>query len=151
MELTSIDRDILISSPIDIVWNIVTTAEQIPNWFGDAAGIDLRPGGDGLVTFNDYGTSPFRVVDVQPPTLFSFRWVYPEGEEPTTSNSTLVTFSLQTEGDQTRVRVVESGLSELDWDDDRKSSFATEHIEGWISILERLQTFVATPATTPVQ
>ena len=44
-------------------------------------------------------TTPFTVVDVDPPRLFSFRWTYDEGASPGPTSSLLVTFELIPSGD----------------------------------------------------
>ena len=54
------------------------------------------------------------------------------GDRATADNSTLVTFTLTAAGAaRTRLRVVESGLDELDWPDADKQKFADEHTHGW--------------------
>jgi uncharacterized protein YndB with AHSA1/START domain len=131
-----IQRDITIDAPIDVVWRTITEPELMQQWFAETVALDVRPGSAGVLTFDD--TKNHQKVDaaivvdtVTPPTTFSFRWHHPDGGPATPSNSLLVEFTLTEQGDRTHVRVLETGLDNKDWDDDRKSSYADDHNEGW--------------------
>jgi uncharacterized protein YndB with AHSA1/START domain len=78
------------------------------------------------------------VEAVDRPTRFSFRWNHPAGEEPVAGNSMLVEFTLVAEGEQTRLRVSESGHELLAWPDGEKERYAEEHDGGWATFLGRL-------------
>ncbi|HEY6763024.1 MAG TPA: SRPBCC domain-containing protein [Baekduia sp.] len=138
----SIEREVLIEAPVDVVWGVVTEPAKIVQWFMDLAEIDLQPGGDGLFGMKDM-RFPIVVQDVEAPTRFAFRWVHPEGEAPRAGNSTLVEFLLHAEGDATRLRVVESGLAEIAWTDAEKEKFLGEHERGWSEHLGDLVVYVA--------
>ena len=104
-------------------------------WFGDAgAEIDLQPGGELVVRWTEHGVSRGRVVAVDPPTGFSYRWAPfkdPGGDEPVEGNSTLVEFTLAPEDDGTRLRVVESGFDRLDGSDEQRREALDGNTEGW--------------------
>jgi uncharacterized protein YndB with AHSA1/START domain len=141
---TTIEREILIEAPIDIVWRTVTEPELIPLWFSDTAAIDVRPGGHGELVFTDQArtkpfTAPIVVEVVEPPTAFSFRWGHEDGVSPTAGNSMLVEFTLEPSGDHTRLRVVETGHVVMDWPDEQKANYAADHTNGWTRHLGRLQ------------
>jgi uncharacterized protein YndB with AHSA1/START domain len=70
-----IEREILIDAPLEGVWAVVTEPEHIAGCFSDAADIDLRPGGKVILTWREHGAAHGRVETVQPPHLFSFRWI----------------------------------------------------------------------------
>ncbi len=143
----SIERDVLIEAPVEVVWSVVTEPDKIRLWLSDAAAIDLAPGGDGELTWDSGLRVPIVVETVDPPRTFAFRWVYPEGATPDERNSMRVEFTLEPEGDQTRLRVVESGLSSVEWDDARKDGYFAEHGEGWDKHFARLRDhFAATRA-----
>ena len=81
-----IERDILIEAPMQTVWSVVTEPDQISNWFSDTAEIDVRPGGEGVLSFTDRATNQHATVrllieTVGPPHKFAFRRDYPEGEK----------------------------------------------------------------------
>ena len=148
----TIEREILIEAPADVVWRTITEPDQIARWFADRVQFELRPGGEGTLVFDDEATggtqtAPFVVETVDPPRLFSFRWSHPDGEAPAAGNSTLVEFTLAAEGDErTRLRVVETGLDAFDWPPEEKAAFAEDHRGGWAIHLPRLQELLATTA-----
>ena len=46
MTQDSIEREVTIEAPVERVWSVITEAEHVGRWFGDAgAEVDLRPGG----------------------------------------------------------------------------------------------------------
>lgn len=140
----SIERDVLIEAPVDVVWSVVTEPAKIVQWFSDLAEIDLRPGGAGALTWTEQDhTAPLVVQAVEPPRLFSFRWSHPEGEAPSAGNSTLVEFQLSAEGEHTRLRVVESGLQAVDWSEDEKARFRDDHAGGWSKAVTSLVEYLS--------
>ncbi len=85
-----------------------------------------------------------RVERLEPPHFFSFRWDYPDGDEPGATNAPLVEFSLEARGDSTRLRLVESGLEGIDSSDEDRETYFTEHSNGWMRITERLRDYAPT-------
>ena len=140
----TIDQDIVINAPADVVWRTITRPDQIELWFADRVELDLRPGGRGTLTFDDKAsartvTAPVVVEVVEPVRSFAFRWSHPDGEEPSPRNSVLVTFTLEPVGaEQTRLRVVETGLDGVDWSEEQKVSYADDHRHGWSVHMERI-------------
>jgi uncharacterized protein YndB with AHSA1/START domain len=132
-----IERETVINAPVERVWELITDAEHLGRWFGDAgAEIDLRPGGAMVLRWEGHGTSRARVVAVEPRTRFSYRWAPftdPGGEEPVEGNSTLVEFTLEPEGDGTRLRVVESGFASLSTSEEQRTKNLEANTEGWES------------------
>jgi uncharacterized protein YndB with AHSA1/START domain len=148
MSSYTIERDIDIEAPVDVVWRTITEPEQIRTWFADAVELEARPGAVGTLTFRADTDDPhavdITVVAAEPPHHFSFRWCYPPGAHATPANSTLVTFTLTEAGAaRTRLRVAETGLDQLDWPDDDKQKFADEHGHGWQECGQRLQDLFA--------
>ena len=81
---------------------------------------------------------------VEPPTRFSYRWAPfkdPGGEEPVEGNSTLVEFTLQPEGDGTRLRVVESGFASLATSDEQRAKNLGSNTEGWKAETDELRQY----------
>ena len=132
-----IEREIVIDAPVEVVWRTITEPDQITQWFADKVELEVKPGAHGYLGFGDQG-GPVVVEVVEPPTRFSFRWNHPRGEEPVAGNSLLVEFALASEGERTRLRVVESGLDLLAWPDAEKQRYAAEHNGGWGEFLDRL-------------
>jgi uncharacterized protein YndB with AHSA1/START domain len=136
-----IERETVIAAPVERVWTLLTEAEHLGRWFGDAgAEVDLRPGGALSLTWEQYGTVHGRVVDVEAPRRFSYRWaVLRESQsEPVEGNSTLVEFTLEAEGDGTRLRVVESGFDTLFADPEKRTQRYEDNTKGWGSELAEL-------------
>ena len=137
-----IERETFIAAPVERVWTLITEAEHLGRWFGDAgAEVDLRPGGAMVLRWTEHGTSRGRVVAVEPHTRFSYRWAPfedPGGEEPDEGNSTLVEFMLAPEGQGTRLRVVESGFAGLAADEQVRTSDYEGNVRGWKAELGEL-------------
>src|SRR5262249_45746879 len=120
-------------------------------WFSDTAELDARPGGAGLLTFEDRatgrgGTVRMRVEAAEPPYRLAFRWDFPAGEEPTAQNAPLVEVTLTPQGAGTRLRMVESGLAALRRPEEEKTAYAEGHDKGWDVHLGSLRDYVATLA-----
>ena len=142
-----IERETVIAAPVERVWAILTEGEHVGRWFSDAgAEIDLQPGGEMVLRWAEYGIGRARVVDVEPPRRFSYRWAAIRehwGEEPDERNSTLVEFTLAPEGDGTRLRVVESGFDALEGTDAQRRRSLEDNTEGWETQLENVREYVA--------
>jgi uncharacterized protein YndB with AHSA1/START domain len=147
MVADQIEREIVIDAPVERVWQLITEAEHLGRWFGDAgAEVDLRPGGAITLRWAEHGTSRGRVVAVEPHSRFSYRWAPfkdPGGEEPVDGNSTLVEFTLTPEGAGTRLRVVESGFASLATSDERRAQNVEGNTRGWELETEELREYAA--------
>jgi uncharacterized protein YndB with AHSA1/START domain len=130
-----IERETLIAAPVERVWSLLTEAEHVGRWFcDDGAEIDLKPGGEMVMRWAEHGVGRARIVDLDPPYRFSYRWAAIRehwGEEPDEGNSTLVEFTLDAEGDGTRLRVVESGFDKLDGSEQQRRDAFEGNTEGW--------------------
>ena len=89
----TIEREVLIEAPVEVVWRTITEPDQITQWFADRVELVVKPGAQGYLGFGEQG-GPVAVEVVDPPTRFAFRWNHPHGEEPVVGNSVLVEFTL---------------------------------------------------------
>jgi uncharacterized protein YndB with AHSA1/START domain len=141
-----IERETVIAAPVERVWEVLTGAEHVGRWFTDSgAEIDLRPGGAMVLRWT-MGVGRARIVDVEPPRRFSYRWAAMRehwGDEPDDRNSTLVEFTLAPEGDGTRLRVVESGFEALEGTDEQRRSSFERNTEGWETQLRSIREYLA--------
>jgi uncharacterized protein YndB with AHSA1/START domain len=143
-----VEREILIPAPAEAVWGAIAVPEQLVRWFCDAAEVDPRPGGEGTLTWNQRATNAahttvrVRVESADPPDRFSFRWDHPDGAEAREGNSLLVEFTLASEGEGTRVHLVESGFRALERPEERKQEYAEVHAKGWDVHLGHLRDYV---------
>ena len=146
MPADRIERETFIEAPVERVWEIVTEAEHLGRWFGDAgASIDLRPGGAMTLSWEEHGTANAVVEAVEAPSRFAFRWAIEAGEGVTPGRSTLVEFVLASEANGTRLRVAESGFSALDLSDTERAEKFDDNTEGWQIKVGDLADYVARP------
>jgi uncharacterized protein YndB with AHSA1/START domain len=147
MAADQIERETVIAAPVERVWELITEAEHVGRWFGDAgAEIDLRPGGAMTLRWSEHGTSLARIEQVEPHSRFSYRWAPfkdPGGAEPVEGNSTLVEFTLAEEAGGTRLRVVESGFAGLLCSDEQRAANLEGNTEGWRLELGDLEAYAA--------
>ena len=127
-----IERETVIAAPVERVWKLLTEADHLGSWFGDAgAEIDLRPGGAMALSWEEHGTVRARVERVEPHRLFSYRWASKMDAEPEDGASTLVEFTLEPAGSGTVLRVVETGFAALDLPPEEQAKRADGNTEGW--------------------
>lgn len=142
-----IEREILIAAPVERVWAVLTEAEHVGRWFGDAgAELDLRSGGEMVVRWAKHGTVNAQIESVEPYGYFSYRWAPfrdPSGDEPAEGNSTLVEFRLTPEDGSTRLKVVESGFSSLHCTEEQQGKNVEGNTEGWKAELAELADYIS--------
>lgn len=130
-----IERTVEIAHPPAKVWAALTTAQGLGNWFGHKATIDLRPGGSAQMTWDSGDRAEMRIERVEEPTVFGYTWhIYGLPEED--PRRTYVEFTLESDGDGTRLTVVESGFAQLP-DDAYKKAY-DGNTGGWASELGEL-------------
>lgn len=130
-----IERTVTLPRPPRDVWRALTTAEGLSAWFGERATIDLRPGGAATMTFKGGLIVEMRVERVEAPTVFAYTWRLPDlpDDDP---RRTYVEFTLEPDGDGTRLRVVETGFAQLPVDT-RERAYDS-HSNGWARELAEL-------------
>jgi uncharacterized protein YndB with AHSA1/START domain len=140
----SIEREIQIDASPEVVYEVISSAEHLREWWPDEADLQAVPGATGTLSFDCKDVVAVTVVDADPPRLFSFRWAY-DGEVATAENSLLVTFELVPSGQGTLLRFAESG-----WDEAaRPDAEYQDHVNGWDYFLPRLTSYVDRPASRP--
>jgi uncharacterized protein YndB with AHSA1/START domain len=130
-----IERTVVIAHPPAKVWAALTTADGLGTWFGNAATIDLRPGGVAEMTWTSGEKASMRIERVEEPTVFGFTWGI-NGLPDDDPRRTYVEFTLAPTGSGTRLTVVESGFAQLPEDDYRKAFDG--NTEGWAHELGEL-------------
>jgi uncharacterized protein YndB with AHSA1/START domain len=130
-----IERTVEIAHPPSKVWTALTTAEGLGTWFGNAATIDLRPGGLAEMTWTGGQKASMRIERVEEPTVFGFTWGI-DGLADDDPRRTYVEFTLVPTGGGTRLTVIESGFAQLPEDAYRKAFDG--NTEGWASELGEL-------------
>jgi uncharacterized protein YndB with AHSA1/START domain len=149
MVLEQIEREMIVAAPVERVWEILTQPEHFQRWFAfDGATIDLRPGGEIVMRWQDHGTFYARVEEVDPPHRFSYRGARLPDDPVRDGNATLVSFTLSPEGGGTRLRVVESGFRDLDVPAQVQAETAEGNTAGWHGAFSTLEAYVQELALT---
>ncbi|HEY3631012.1 MAG TPA: SRPBCC domain-containing protein [Jatrophihabitantaceae bacterium] len=130
-----IERTLELAHPPEKVWTALTTAEGLGTWFGEKASIDLRPGGTARMEWSTGDVANLRVERVEPPTVFGYTWhIYGLPEDD--PRRTYVEFTLERTEAGTRLRVVETGFSQLS--DEAYHKAFDGNVRGWKSELDEL-------------
>jgi uncharacterized protein YndB with AHSA1/START domain len=143
MEYASIERELHIDASPEVVFEVLSSPEYIRDWWSAEAEFEPVAGAISRFTWTDKDTgrhesSPFTVVEIDPPRTFSFRWTHDEGEPAASDNSLLVTFELVPVGEGTTVRFRESGYRERGWEAAVLEAYYNDHRQGWDFYLPRL-------------
>ena len=153
MDFGTIEREIHIDASPEIVFEVVSSAEHLREWWPDEARYEPIPGSAGEIVFGDPAAGgkavSFTVVDVRPPRTFSFRWTHPAGEVAEQGNSLLVTFELAPSGSGTRLTMTETGFREQGWEVAVLEQQYRDHVTGWNHFLPRLAPYVARLVVRP--
>ena len=94
--------EILLPATPDDAWEAINDPEQLGEWLGDAAELDLRPGGELAIAVGGEGERRGFVEEVDAPHRLVFWWSADDAE------ASRVEIELEPEPAGTRVRVVES-------------------------------------------
>jgi len=135
----SVRRTISIAAPIDKVWSAVTEPAHISQWFGQAAFEGASAGSRGTLTWEGRDPIPVRIEAIDEPRMVSYRWGNDDALGTTTAelddaHSTVFTFTLEAQGDGTRLTVVETGFENTS---DPKANLE-DHRGGWNGELDKL-------------
>lgn len=147
MEYGSIEREIKVDASPEVVFEVITSPEHLTEWWPDEATLEATPGFVGELVFGRRGEPgvhipTITVVDAEPPRLFSFRWVQPEGEPATAANSLFVRFELTPSGPGTVVRMTETGFRQMGWEAAVLEETYNDHVHGWDHFVPRLADYV---------
>jgi uncharacterized protein YndB with AHSA1/START domain len=142
----TIEREVYIEASPEIVFEVISEPDHVARWWPDAAAYDVEVGATGEIVFGDPTSGAkavtLTILEVDPPTTFSFRWTHDAGTEPTADNSLFVTFTLTASDTGTLLRFVETGFRERGWDQATLESNYTDHVNGWNHFLPRLSLYV---------
>lgn len=146
MEYGSIERDIHVDASPQVVFEVVSRPEHMREWWPDDARFEPVPGAPGELSWHNPETGEtktveFTVVEVEPPSRFSFRWTY--SEPGRRGNSLLVTFDLTPADGGTRVRMTETGFREMGWEIAVLDEQYRDHVRGWEHYLPQLSAYIA--------
>jgi len=143
-----IEKSAVLPVPRARVWRALTDAAEFGAWFGvklegpfaegaPAGGPITNPGYERIVM-------DLKVVRIDPERLFSWHW-HPYAVEPGVDYShetpTLVTFTLENAGAETRLTVVETGFDKLP--EERREKAYAMNSGGWEYQMRSIQKYLA--------
>ena len=139
MEYASIEREIHIDAPPEVVFEVITSPAHIRDWWYAETKIEARAGATGTLTWAEQDhVTPLTVIAADPPRLFSFRWAYDVDAEVAPEDSLLVTFELVPAGEGTTLRLTETGFREQGWEAAVLEEQYREHSTGWDTFVARI-------------
>ncbi|WP_394768454.1 SRPBCC family protein [Lacisediminihabitans sp.] len=137
-EAFTVSRTIDISASPEKVWAALTEAEHIARWFPQEAVLDdVAVGAGGVFSFDGFGDQAIRIEELDAPRMIAYRWSAGPGPLDA-DHSTVFRFTLEPQGEATRLTVVESGFETMA---DPAASME-EHRGGWDSELDELVAYL---------
>lgn len=122
------------NAPIEKVWNAVATSEGIAAWFMPVIDFEPVEGHEFQLNAGQFGMSPCKVTQIDPPNRFSFNW----GKDWT------LTFELKGLEGKTELTLIHGG-----WDANKVTEFGQPHTpirehmnQGWAGLVKKLQQYV---------
>ena len=107
----TVEKILHLDAAVERVWTAITDAGELSQWFGDEAEIDLRPGGDAAMTWENHGRYAMRIDEVDPPHRLVWSWVHEPDVAFGDAPFTTVEWNLTpTEDGGTTLRLTETGF-----------------------------------------
>ncbi len=130
-ETRSVEREIVIASRPETVWEFLVDPRQVIRWMGQAATFDLRPGGHYRVEVIPGHVASGEFVEIDAPRRLVYTWGWEPGHDSAVPpGSTTVVFELLPRGEGTLLRFTHRDLP--------NAAAAASHAHGWEHYLERL-------------
>ena len=106
-----IEKRLEFEAPVERVWKAITDAGELALWFGHRAEIDLRPGGDGFMTWENHGRYAMRIEEVVAPNRLVWSWIHEPDQPFDSAPATRVEWMLSArEGGGTVLELRETGF-----------------------------------------
>ena len=135
MSERTVEKVLELDVTVEKVWSAITDPAELALWFGDEAELDLRPGGDAAMTWEDHGRYAMRVEEVDPPRRLVWSWVHEPGVAFEDAPATRVEWTLTPRDDGgTTLRLCETGF--------RTDLHHRQNTEGWDAELAELTTLL---------
>lgn len=138
----AIIKEIVVKAPKDRVYKAISDSQEVTKWFPNIVEGDYEVGKTAIFNFTSENHKAAVYVEAARPTdYFSYRWV-PGGSNSFTGDvlsvpNTLVEFTLEDMGEETKVTVKESGFSQLPAEVAEQSF--KDNSGGWPYMLGRLE------------
>lgn len=134
-DTATIERRVRIEARPEIVFDLLTDAQQMLRWQGVEATLEPVPGGIYRVQLTTQGQcTAGRFVEVVPYSRIVFTWGWDPPTFPVPAGTTTVEITLEPDGTGTLLELRHSGLPNV-------PEVAESHGRGWQHYLERLAMF----------
>ena len=141
----SIRRSIRVKASVDKVWAAITEPEQIAQWMGDTASFTaFEVGATGTWGWEGHGEFPLVITEIDPKKTFAVRWAG-ETAKLTDDDSTTIRMTIEVDGDETVLTVVESGFESLAGGTAYRRRRLQENKDGWNEELDELLAYLERP------
>ena len=109
-----VEREVLLPLEQEEAWHAACEPDGLREWLAPEIELDLRPGGEGVIRWEDGGEREVLVEEVDPGERIAFRWrSLDDADDPVRGLPTRVEIALEPVEGGTLVRVVESGFAQL--------------------------------------
>jgi uncharacterized protein YndB with AHSA1/START domain len=125
---SSVVCEVRVKAAPETIFPFLVDEGRSSRWFGRSASIEPRPGGAYRTEISDEIVAAGEIVEIDEPRrlVLSFGW---EGNEAVPPGSSRVEITLESDGDETVVRLLHDGLPD---------GAAQQHGDGWDHYLSRL-------------
>ena len=119
-----IERTVELDADLDRVWKAISDPAELSRWFGHETELELVPGSEGAMIWEEHGRYAVRVEEVDPPTRLVWSWVHEPGVPFDAVPSTRVEWTLARRDDGgTTLFLRESGF--------RTDLHHSQNTQGW--------------------
>jgi uncharacterized protein YndB with AHSA1/START domain len=154
-----IEKEVVLSAPLDRVWRAISDADEFGRWFGVRFDGPFVAGASvtGVITPTTVDedvaraqepyagkSDTWQIVAVEPQRRLAFRWhpyAVEDGADYSQEPTTLVEFTLAETSDGVLLRIVESGFDKLPAE--RRVSAFEHNSEGWAAQTELVRKYLA--------
>ena len=141
----TIHRTIRIEAPLDRVWEAVSTPILIAQWFSETAEFDtVEAGSEGLFSWEGYGPFAVQITEIEPKSVFAWRWAGAPSPVLRDDDSTTARFTLEADGDATLLTVVETGFENIAGGTAHRRQRLEDNRGGWDIELDELAALLET-------
>ena len=138
----AVHKEVVVSAPLDEVWNAWTTRDGVRTFFAPDANVDARSGGPFEIFFNPYaqpgqkGADDMRFLAVEPRRMISFTWNAPPSLPVVRQQRSVVIVRFKT----LDARKTEVALHHVGWGEGDEWTRAYEYFDNaWGRVLAKLQ------------
>lgn len=143
-----IEKSIVIKAPRKRVWQALSDSKEFGKWFGASIDDAFKPGARarGKITAKGHENLDMEMMidRVEPEKVISWRW-HPAAVDPAVDYSseptTLVQLTLEEQGNNTKLSVVETGFDSLP--PSRRDAALRMNDEGWSAQMKNIDRYVA--------